>query len=629
MESLISSQAAVDGYGPSVAPDAQRAVEFLEHVFPGVSRSAFSDVVACLEWLHVRGGELLIRHGEPATCVYLVVSGRLRVQVAAANDAGAHEIGRGEIVGEVALLTGERHTATIYAIRDSELLVISKAAFERFVEMYPAAMKQILRTSLLRLKRTVRSPERTVTTIAIVPAGADAPLSQFTARLVKALSVCGPTVHLDKAAFERGTGHSSSAGVPAGGCSATSWLHEQESKCRYVVYESDRTWSSWTRRCLRQADCVVTVGVAGTDPRLSAVEAEMASGGSAAVHLVLLHGDDTDQPRGTQAWLSARKVATHHHVRLGCDADCDRIARFVTGRAVAVVLGGGGARGMAHIGAIRAIRELGIPIDLIGGTSSGAAIAGAAASGFSCDRMSQVAQERLVAGGSLLDYTIPFVSLVSGRKISLGLQQTFASARIEDLWLNYFCVSTNLSRARMVVHREGLLWKAIRASVSLPGILPPVSRDGELLVDGGVMNKLPVDVMRGLCNGGRLLAVSVTAPGDGPRGDDIAAEYLSGWSILRRRLNPFVRDRQGPTIGSIVLCSMLAKSAQTQESLERQADLCVRIPHVPIGLFDFGSLAAIVEAGYRATLAQLRGWPSTSPGTSLQFANYDGFSRSV
>jgi CRP-like cAMP-binding protein len=437
MESKVFNQAASDGFSVRlVRPGArQRAVEFLEDLFPQVSRRGIQDLAQHVEWVHVSGGESLILQGELASCVYLVVSGRLRIHAHAAREvhAVAYDVGRGGVVGEVALLTGERHAATISAVRDSELLRISKEAFERFVEMDPAAMKQVVRAALLGLRPKVTSADRegTATTIAIVPAGDDAPLSQFARRLARALSAAGPTVHLDKDALDRAIAHS-----PRCPGSATAWLHEQESKCRFVVYESDGTWSPWTQRCVRQADCVIAVGVANGDPRLSAVEAEIAVRLNVPMHLVLLHGDDTDKPLGTHAWLSGRRVALHHHVRVGCDAHYERVARVVSGRAVAVVLGGGGARGMAHIGALRAIQELGIPIDLIGGTSIGAAIAGAAASGFSCDRMVQIAQQRLLASRSLLDYTLPFVSLASGRRMSESLQQTFHDLRIEDLWLN-------------------------------------------------------------------------------------------------------------------------------------------------------------------------------------------------
>jgi NTE family protein/lysophospholipid hydrolase len=581
------------------------------HLFDGMSDSALQELAAHLEPVHITSGDTLIRQGEPGSCVYLVVNGRLRA-CAERTDGEPPvlaNLARGDVVGEMALLTNEPQCATIRAVRDSELLMLSKEPFERLIAKCPLAMKHLVRTNLVRLQRSMLGPraQSTVATIAVIPAGSGAPLSDFAASLAMALSAFGPTVHVNRAQFERAT----RAGLPSNG-SVASWLNEQEIKYRYVVYESDATCSEWTRRCLRQADRILAVGLAESTPALGEVESILQSldDRTSAIprDLVLLHAAETVRPGGTDAWLAARRVDGHHHVRLGRQAGCDRIARFVTGRAIGLVLGGGGARGMAHIGAVRAIQELGIPIDMIGGTSSGAAIAGAVAKGLGWESILQTAKELLVSRGSLLDFTVPLVSLVAGRRISRTLQRTFEDVAIEDLWMNYFCVSTNLSRARTVVHRSGPLWKGVRASVSLPGILPPVLHDRDLLVDGGVMNKLPVDVMRGMCNGGKVLAVSVSPTHDGLESSDPFRDHLSGWGVLYRRLNPFSARREDLNIARILLSSTLVKSAQTQESLEREADLCVRVCPRPSALFDFSCLDAIVESGYQAAREQLTGW---------------------
>ncbi|PYQ18633.1 MAG: hypothetical protein DMF81_24320 [Acidobacteria bacterium] len=554
--------------------------------------------------------------------MYLLVSGRLRAYVerAEGDEIVVGEVGRGEVVGEMALLIDEPRSATVRAVRDSELLKLSKEVFDHFMEKHPLAMKQIARVNLMRLRRTILFPrvESTVATIAVVPAGRDAPLSSFAERLARALGAVGPTLHLNRDRFERRPGPARRPGTAADSAIAA-WLSEQETKYRYVIYESDATQSEWTRRCLRQADHVLAVGLGGSDPAIGEAEAEIQPfdwrGLAARRDLVLLHPDDARRPIGTQGWLAARHVDGHHHLRAHSDADYERLARFLTGRAVGLVLGGGGARGMAHIGAIRAIQELGIPIDLIGGTSSGAIIAGALAKGLDYEGLVATARERLVAPGSLLDFTLPFVSLISGRRVSKALERTFEDLMIEDLWLSYFCVSSNLSRARMVVHRRGLLRKAIRASVSLPGILPPVFHDRDLLVDGGLMNRLPVDVMRRFCNGGKVLAVNVNTT-SGLESGDAFGEHLSGWRVLAQRLNPFKSRTEGPNIASILLCATLLNSAQAQESLEREADFCVQVSPAPIGLFDFKSLEAIVTAGYEAALKQLEGWAASRSGDS-------------
>jgi NTE family protein/lysophospholipid hydrolase len=610
-----------DGAEEPVGPGDAGLESFFPELFRGLSHEALRDLEAEFERVHLTGGETLLRQGELADCMYLVVSGRLRAYVERPDgrETVVGEIARGEIVGEMGLLIDEPRAASIRAVRDSELLRLSKEVFDRFIDKYPLALKQIARVNLMRLRRTILSPrvESTVATIAIVPAGQDAPLSSFAESLVRALDALGPTLHLNKERFERGFGDASGRAAARSNGSVTAWLSEQETKYRYVVYESDGTRSSWTRRCLRQADHVLAVGRGGSDPAIGEAEAEIQPfdwrDRTGRRDLVLLHPDHTDRPTGTQAWLAARHVDGHHHVRMGSRADFDRLARFLTGRAVGLVLGGGGARGMAHIGALKAIRELGIPIDLVGGTSSGALIAGALAKGLDCETLHRQTREQL-SGGSLLDFTLPFMSLVSGRRISRILEYAFGDLLIEDLWLSYFCVSSNLSRARMVVHRRGPLRKAVRASISLPGILPPVVEDRDLLVDGGLMNKLPVDVMRGFCNGGKVLAVSVSSVG-GIEATDAFGEHVSGWGLLRRRLNPFRPRTEGPNIASIMLCSTLVNSGRAQEALEREADLCVHVTPAPIGLFDYKSLDTMVEAGYQAAMKQLEEWPRSAPAS--------------
>jgi NTE family protein/lysophospholipid hydrolase len=590
-------------------------------LFAGLNEEAVRDLEAEFQRVHLTAGETLIRQGDRADCMYLVVSGRLRAYVERSDgpDSAVGEIARGEIVGEMGLLIDEPRSATIRAVRDSEVLRLSKEVFDRFIEKHPLALKAITRVNLMRLRRTILSPrvESPAATIAIVPAGREAPITEFSRALVRALEAFGPTLHLDRQRFERDFGEASGAESLSSG-SVTAWLSEQEAKYRCIVYESDGTRSAWTRRCLRQADHVLAVGRGGSDPAIGEAEAEIQPfdwrDRTGRRDLVLLHPDHTYRPTGTAAWLAARHVDGHHHVRTGSAADYARLARFVTGRAVGVVLGGGGARGMAHIGAMRALRERGIPVDLLGGTSSGALIAGALAKGLDCGTVLEQCRQQLSSAGSLLDVTLPLMSLVSGRRISRILEYAFADLLIEDLWIPYFSVSSNLTRARMMVHRRGSLRRAVRASISLPGILPPVIDDHDLLVDGGLMNKLPVDVMRGLCNGGKVLAMSISAAG-ALESSSAFGEHVSGWGLLGRRLNPFRARSESPNIASILLCSTLVNSAQAQELLEREADLCVHVTPPPIGLFDYQSLDTMVEAGYQAAMKQLEAWPGSTAGS--------------
>jgi len=327
--------------------------------------------------------------------------------------------------------------------------------------------------------------------------------------------------------------------------------------------------------------------------------------------LVLLHPETTTLPSGTRFWLEPRKLDAHHHLRRDRDADLARLARFLTGNAVGAVLGGGGARGFAHIGVIRAFREAGIPIDLIGGTSMGALIAVQPALGWDDATMLEVNRRSFVEKKpvTLRDYTVPVYSLVDGRRLDRNLIAPLGDARIEDLWTGYFCVSSNLTRAEAVVHRDGPVWKAIRASLAVPGVFAPVLEGTDLLVDGGVLNNLPGDVMRRL-GGGWVIAVDVSLDRDLEVRD---GTLPSPWKVLLNWLNPFGKPSELPNILHLMVRTTLLASVQKTESMKKLVDLYIQPPVSRFKLMQFSALEDIAETGYRHAKTVLGDWIAQRP----------------
>jgi NTE family protein/lysophospholipid hydrolase len=470
---------------------------------------------------------------------------------------------------------------------------------------------QITLQIVRRLQRSlgVRRASNTVMTLAVIPAGREAPVPLFARRLAEALGQFGSTLHLDGARVDGllGQGSAQTPQHGPGSNRIVGWLNEQELSHQYVIYEADAVRSNWTRRCLRQADRVLAVGQAGTDPALGPIEEEARrSGGSESLarqDLVLLHEDGSGRPAGTSDWLRLRRLERHHHLRLSSSGDVQRLARILTGRGVGIVLGGGGARGLSHLGALRALAECRIPIDAIGGTSMGAIIAALPAMGMDYPTMYEACRDYFVKG-RLLDFTLPVVSLTSGARIARRLAAFFGDAQIEDLWVNYYCISSNLTRAEAVVHRDGPVWKRVRASISLPGILPPIFHNGDLLVDGGVINNLPVDVMRSLCEGGMVIALDVTPKVDLTHREPFP-EVISGWRVLARRANPFGKPMHVPQLASVLVRTTLLGSSSTQNLMAQRADLVLRPPLEQFGLLEFKSFDQIVDIGYRHALERL------------------------
>ncbi len=571
------------------------------------------------ERIHLSGGETLMRQGDRGDCVFVLMSGRLRVYVEHADgtEASVGEIARGEVVGEMSILTDAPRSATVRAIRDSELARFTREILVELLERHPHAVLQITRQIVTRLQRSIGapSPGNKVATLTVIPAGKDAPVSLFAHRLAEALGRHGSTLHLSSRDVDEHLGEGA-AQTPQHGPGSNrilAWLNEQESKHDYVIYEADPHRSNWGRRCLRQADRVLAVGRASAGPALGDIEQEVLRHGGVerfARHDLVLLYEDGQQPSGTREWLSLRRVDRHHHLRLFSDADFKRLVRYITGRSMGIVLGGGGARGLSHVGALRAIEESGIPVDAIGGTSMGAIIAAMRAMGLDHAHTYAACKKYFVEGGSLLDFTLPLVSITSGARITRRLASFFGDARIEDLLISYFCVSSNLTRAEMVVHRDGTVWKQVRASISLPGILPPVFQDGDLLVDGGVTNNLPVDVMRTFCQGGCVIALDVSPKVDLTH-KHAFPEEISGWRVLGRRINPFARTMDVPPLAGILMRTTLLGSASKQNLMALQADLVIRPPLEQFGLLEFKSFDRIVEIGYKHALEQLEAWSAS------------------
>jgi predicted acylesterase/phospholipase RssA len=290
-------------------------------------------------------------------------------------------------------------------------------------------------------------------------------------------------------------------------------------------------------------------------------------------------------------------------------ADFQRLARRLTGRAFGLVLGGGGARGFAHIGVIRALEEAGIPIDMVGGTSMGALIAAGYALGRDHEAMVKLAQT-FGSSHQLLDYNPPLVSFLAGHKVSRVLKLLYGETHIEDLWRPYFCVSTNLTQAKPMVHRQGPLWKYVRASSAAPGIFAPVLDEGDVLVDGMLVNNLPIDVMREQCGEGIVAAVNVSLE------RDLTTDYnfgdgVSAWEVLWSRINPFAPRVKAPTLFATLLRANEVNSVYLKRTQERLADLYFRPPVEGFAALNFSAYEQIIAIGYRDAQQTLAAWQAS------------------
>jgi predicted acylesterase/phospholipase RssA/CRP-like cAMP-binding protein len=590
-------------------------------LFASLDEATRLELAAELEPVDVVAGEVIFRQGDAGDGLFVVVSGRLRVSVAADGpETGGpervlYDLGRGTIVGEMALVTDRPRAATVHAVRDSDLLLLRVTSFMGLLERSPALVSGVMRLLVDRLLAVDRlltadrpqAPPPGGRTIAVAGAGQNTrPAGVVAAGLAAQLARSGPVFRVDADVVARQLGPGAAQRGPGdpGRSELIGWLHAMERAHDRVIYQPDAEDTAWSRLCLSQSDVVLLVASAGDDPSIGAVEARALGMGSLRCELALMHQTPQPQPSVMAAWLAGREVADYHHLRAGRTGDVARLARMLTGTGCGLVLGGGGARGLAHLGVIRALEEAGVPIDVVGGTSMGAIMAALCARGM--DDAERVRRVTAIArtGRRLITPTLPLVALSAGRYLDRILTEHLTAVPIEDLPLHFYCISANLTRAEKVVHERGPLWSAVRASLALPGIFPPVYAAGDLLIDGAAIDNVPVDVMRTRIGSGAIVAVDVS-PEVEPLITAPFGTGLSGWRVLGRRLNPFASPQPVPGIADVLSRSTGLSQVRDRRALDDRVDLLLRPPVAGFGVLDFKGGIALFETGYRYAVEAL------------------------
>uniref|UniRef100_A0A3P9MG83 lysophospholipase n=1 Tax=Oryzias latipes TaxID=8090 RepID=A0A3P9MG83_ORYLA len=606
-----------------------------------------------LDWMAVEAGRAVYRQGDNSDSTFIVLSGRLRSVIT--KDDGKKELvgeyGRGDLIGVVEALTHLDRATTVHAVRDSELAKLPQGTLNCIKRRYPQVVTRLIHVLGEKIlgnlqqvngQLTGRSlalhtpsskwdsgnPDSNLSTVAILPVSEEVPLTAFTLELQHALGAIGPTSLLTSDIIKQRLGSAALDSVHE--YRLSSWLGQQEDIHRIVLYQSDSSLTPWTQRCIRQADCIIIVGLGEQEPTLGELERMLESSSvRAQKQLVLLHREDGPPPSGTAEWLNMRSwISRHHHLSCprrvfsrrslpklrelyqrvfekspDCHSDFSRLARILTGNSIALVLGGGGARGCSQVGVVRALREGGIPIDMVGGTSIGALMGALYAEEKSISRMRVRAREWAMNMTShfkrILDLTYPVTSMFSGAAFNYSISSVFSDRQIEDLWLPYFNITTDITASSMRVHTDGSLWRYVRASMSLSGYLPPLCdpKDGHLLMDGGYINNLPADVARSM---GAKVVIAIDV---GSRNETSLTNYgdsLSGWWLLWKRLNPLAEKVKVLNMAEIQT-RLAYVCCVRQLELVKDSEYCeyIRPPIDRYGTLDFGKFDEIADVGYQ------------------------------
>ncbi len=572
-------------------------------LFAGLGPAALDELASRAHLREVASGETLIRVGAPAEYLYIVVMGRLRVELP--DGSIPNDIGRREPVGEIALISGEPHTSTVYAVRDSLLLAIRQLDLLDFLREHPSALLALSRTIIKRLRQNLRlsrlAQAQRPSTFAVLPAHPGIDARAFAAAFCAAVDH-GRSRLLDSTIVAGALGDINPLARSEVSDERTliAWLHTQEHAWRHLVFLADAECTPWSLRCMRQADRILIVADPRDPPMRSVMIDELARAGLRAPVDLVFTGRDRPGAARVGDWRRTLSTQSHYFWRPGDTRELQRIARSLTGRALGLVLGGGGARGFAHLGLVQALEELDMPVDLIGGSSMGAFFGALMADGCDAREMRYIARQTFVTRNYLNDYLFPNVALIRGRKFVQRLGDIFEDRQIEDLRTPYFCISTNLTRGNAMVHDNGPLATWVAASMAVPGVAPPVAYRGELLADGAVANSLPTDVMQSLARG-PIIASDVSTAGalaaPGIEGPD--TEGLFRWSQL------IGNALQRPNLFSILFRTATLTSESGVAARAAQADLYLRMPVEGIALFDWKRLDELAERGYQHALAQL------------------------
>ena len=563
-------------------------LQVLGHLFQELNNDALLKILDAGEKQQVDAGVYLFKQGDIENSLYVVLSGRLRAVMqdkTGTNILG--DIGEGEPTGEFALFTNEPRMASVLAIRKTIVLKINKQEYLNLVSQNPAFAGMLTNFLIKRLRRNILeqhmiSRPKNIAVINLQPAH---DLSPWTDEIEKTLEESGLPIQVFY--------HDSQPEQQYSAIFET--LEQQEGLNILVCSEAQPEWS---RQCLLVADLLIVATEFCADPNLYQIEKIQNLYAQTIlnkkIYIVFLHENETLLPKHTSRWLEKRMVNLHIHVRKNNLGDIGRFCRIISNQAIGVVLGGGGAKGYAHVGAIRALMEHGVEIDFLGGTSAGALYGiGMSHSDFDPHKVNELCETSAKRKLTSNDFSWPIVSIMSGKKIATFMKEMFGESELEDIWVNSYCVSTNFSSSGTKVHDRGMISRMVRASIAIPGVFPPVVINRQLHVDGGVVDNLPIEPMYRYPVR-HIIAISLSGLETRQVDyDETPSAVMLIWDKITGK-----RKYKIPGISSLIINSLTLNSRQKQENTKAKVSLYFEMDLKEVGLLDDKKWKQTVQKGY-------------------------------
>jgi predicted acylesterase/phospholipase RssA/CRP-like cAMP-binding protein len=584
-------------------------------VFGKLDRAVIDALADVLKLRQVPGGHNVIREREPSNEMLFLISGGLRVS---RRDAQGklmlyNEIRPGMSFGESGLILRQPRAADVTAVRDSVLAVLDRNDFEALLNRFPLPINQVVVRAVYNYLRHSEefAERRHAQSFVVIPLHENSGAGEVAANLVAAFSKMG-RAHLLDAPRDHLTTKSGMSPLRQSVQDIATYQDALEEGSDFLVYEAEVGATEWSLRAFRQSDQVIFVAREGSPGVIGELERQLRAQPDFSMkrsHLTILHPETAELPGNLSAWNEGRTFERVYPLRSKRTGDFARLARFLTGKAVGVVLGGGGAKGFAHVGVLRAMEEMGIAVDLIGGNSMGALIAAQFACGVSLDDI--VSRTREFASGGERP-AIPLISIVSGKRVSRDLQRMFGDQACDGQWIPFFAAACNLTKGRTTVQDSGPIWRAVLASNSPAGLFPPVLLNGDMLVDGAILENVPVDAMRMRLGtplerrrgNGTIIAIDVDV--QEAMAVDPSLTRLSAWSTLKAYFSP--KAHPSPTIADILYRAGHIGGLNQRSRTIAQADYYLEPPVADFSMMSYRKADEIADVGYHYAMKSFKQW---------------------
>ena len=583
--------------------------------------NAHKEIYKLGEWQFIEDNNKLFDINTKSDSFYFLVSGLLKAFIPIKdNYIQVGEINEGEVIGEMGIISDEPRSATIFATRDSLVFKLNIDVANRLIMKYPLVLLQVATKIADRLRKTQqenKNLEQRTDIFSLIPLsigqGPINDLFNIGNLLVKSISRSDTCLFLSSSKINEMLNIENindelrkDKYFPP----LNDLIENIFKENRYLILSCDSDYTPWTFWCLSISDKqIFVVDRSEGISNIKMVDEINKQDQSIPDHLIdqkqliVYHQSKKIFPERTKEILDKLpKISQHYHMAKDDLFDSDRVGRMIIKKGIGLCLSGGGAKGNAHIGVYKALIENKIPIDVVCGTSAGGIVGSLIAFGYDPETIVERLKQTYKRN-SFKEYNIPVTSIIATKKIIEDAIWLGNDMDIEDLWIPYFSVAVNISKSTLDVIDKGPVYVATRATGALPGIVLPVIKDSSFLVDGGLINNMPGDIMVEKY-GGKLISVNVS-PHEGL--DASFKDFPNQNRYFFKKLLKMKKNMKHelPALSNIIMRSIFVASSSKYKDVVNISDLFFDLNVSGVGLLEFDRIDDSVEFGYNHAMKTL------------------------